>query len=130
MSWSSLLGRGAMSVMTLMFSGECTSAVQNVWSVSGDHRAESARAQRVFDFIQTPFTFFWIGSRVLAGPCFLFYHVTARARKPTRCACTHAPPAPTAPLVPLLCPGVRFRSGACSSAHIDSFCRGFRRRPI
>lgn len=78
MLWSSLLGRGALSVMMLMFSGECTSLVQNVWSVSGDHRAESERAARVFRAVQAPFTYFYTAARVVAGPGFLFFVVKAR----------------------------------------------------
>lgn len=77
---SNLLGRGALSVMMLMYSGECTSTVQNVWSISADHKDVSARALRVYRVVQAPFTVFFSVSRVLVGPCFLYFVVKARAR--------------------------------------------------
>jgi hypothetical protein len=67
--WSSLLGRGALSVMWLMFSGEATSPLQYTWMVTkyaaGRGSARCAAAQRVLSPL---FTLAFTLARVFVGP--------------------------------------------------------------
>ncbi len=76
--WSSLLGRGAMSVMWLMSSGEMTSPLQNTWMVTkfaaerGWRRAAAAQA-----VLSPLFTVAFTIARVLVGPPIAFAVVVA-----------------------------------------------------
>jgi hypothetical protein len=81
--WSSLLGRGAMSVMWLMSTGEITSPLQNTWMVTkfaadrGWPRCTAAQA-----WLSPLFTIAFTVARVVIGPPVSFA-VVAALRKST-----------------------------------------------
>lgn len=67
-----LVRHGAFALLVLLILAEITSACQNVWTLAGVRRRDSALADKVFGALSAPFYSFYSVVRGLVGPLFLY----------------------------------------------------------
>lgn len=67
-----LVGHGAPAVLLLLAVAECTSALQNTWTLVAARRLEDARAAKVYGALRVPFYTVYSVARGVVGPVVVY----------------------------------------------------------